>query len=86
MSTVTTRMRERAESRFQKNEALAVERRKAALEYESEAVALRKRTERLRALRLAKEEMDRQSAKAAAAMSPKANTRAPKRIRNAVPK
>lgn len=56
--------------RLKKNESLlALQRaqreadgKKAAAEYEQEAIALRARTEKLRALRLAKEEADRAAA------------------------
>jgi hypothetical protein len=85
MSTATKSMRDRAEARFEKNQAVALERQKATAEYESEAAALRKRTARLRALRLAKEETDRQAALDAAASAPAEKSRPAKRTRKKAP-
>ena len=59
---------ERAQAAFHKKEAQAREGATATAEYEAAAIAERAKTERLRALRLAKEEADR----AAAAKAPAA--------------
>jgi hypothetical protein len=50
---------ERAEASFKKKELQAREGAKAMAEYEAESIAVRKKTERLKALRLAKEESER---------------------------
>jgi hypothetical protein len=53
----STQIRDRAEANFKKLER-AEDGRKARIEYEAEAVAVRARTAQLRSLRLAKEAAD----------------------------
>ncbi len=55
MRTKSTQARERAESNFKKKERQAAEGATAMAEYEAQGRAIRERTARLRALRLAKE-------------------------------
>ena len=52
-------VRERAEASFTKKEQAAQEGQKARMQYEAEGRAVLEKTERLRALRLAKEQADR---------------------------
>jgi hypothetical protein len=62
--------RARAEASFKKKERMAVEGAKAMAEYQAQMIAVRERTARLRALRLAKEAEEartRQGARSAAA-------------------
>lgn len=54
--------RDRAEARLQKAMKADVVRKQAMSEYEAEAEARRKKTDRLRALRLEKEAVDREAA------------------------
>jgi hypothetical protein len=56
---------ERAQATFHRKEAQARDGMSAMAEYQAELIAERKKTERLRALRLAKEEADRAAAAAA---------------------
>jgi hypothetical protein len=63
---------ERAQATFHRKEAQARDGLTAMAEYQAELVAERKKTERLRALRLAKEEQDRIAAAAKAAATPPA--------------
>jgi len=65
---------ERAEAAFTKKEHQAREGAKAVAEYEAEGRAVRAKTERLRALRLAKEAADR---KAEAEKEPARKKRSP---------
>jgi hypothetical protein len=55
VATNSTQARERAESNFKKKERQAAEGATAMAEYEAQGRAIRERTARLRALRLAKE-------------------------------
>ena len=50
--------RERADMNFDKKELQKLDARKAMAEYDAEAIAARKKTERLRALRLARDAED----------------------------
>jgi hypothetical protein len=61
---------ERAQAAFHKKEAQAREGATATAEYKAAAQAERSKTERLRALRLAKEAVDEEAAAAAAAIKP----------------
>ncbi len=61
----STKDLERAQASFHRKEAQAREGVSAMAEYHAVIAAERKKTERLRALRLAKEEQDRQAAAAA---------------------
>ncbi len=73
---------ERAQAAFHRKEAQARDGLNAMAEYHAEQAAERKKTERLRALRLAKEEADRQAAvakTAAAAPKPAAKAAAKKK-------
>jgi hypothetical protein len=55
LSTKTVEQRERAEAKFERLQRVAEEGRIAMAEYKAAAIALRQKTERLRALRLAHE-------------------------------
>ncbi len=60
MKPNSERTRAQAEATFKKKERQAAEGRKAMAEYEAQALAVREKTARLRALRLAKEaELDK---------------------------
>ena len=67
-SPKNTKDMERAQAAFHKKAAQAREGATATAEYKAAGAAMRAKTERLKALRLAKEEADR---KAAAAVPPK---------------
>lgn len=56
VATTTKEMRERAEARFRKAEVAATAGQKARAEYDAEINAVRNRTARLRAERLAREQ------------------------------
>lgn len=72
---------ERAQATFDRKEAQAREGQTAMAEYLADIAAERKKTERLRALRLAKEEADRQAAAVkAAAAAAKAAAAQPKPV------
>ena len=66
----STKEMERAQAAFHKKEAQAREGATAMAEYKAAGAAERAKTERLRALRLAKEEQDRAAAAAKAAAAP----------------
>jgi hypothetical protein len=55
LSTKTVEQRERAEAKFERLQKVAEEGRIAMAEYKAAAIALRQKTERLRAIRLAHE-------------------------------
>ncbi len=74
----TPKEMERAQAAFHRKEAQAREGVTAMAEYHAVMAAERKKTERLRALRLAKEKQDRDAAEKAALEKPKA---APKKTR-----
>jgi hypothetical protein len=64
---------ERAQAAFHKKEMQQREGASATAEYNAASQAMRVKTERLKALRLAKEEQDRQAALAAPPPKPKAS-------------
>ena len=66
----STKDMERAQAAFHKKEVQAREGASAMAEYKAAGNAERAKTERLRALRIAKEAADREAAAAAAAASP----------------
>jgi hypothetical protein len=69
---------QKAERRFLETQKKTAERNKAMAEYQAEAKARAAKTARLRELRLAKEEADRNVAEEAAAAKPKRKPRAVK--------
>jgi hypothetical protein len=69
MADKPKQVRDRAEAQFKKTEQ-AAEGRAAAVEYRTDAVAMREKTARLRGLRLAKEAADAAAADAAGAERP----------------
>jgi len=69
-SPKNTKDMERAQAAFHKKAAQAREGATATAEYKAAATAMRAKTERLKALRLAKEEADRQAAAAKPAKAP----------------
>lgn len=70
----------RAEASFKKKEQQAKEGAKARMQYEAERHAVREKTVRLKALRLAKEAADKEAAAKAPAKTPaKTKTPAPKK-------
>lgn len=58
MAAAMKDVRERAEARFRKAEQAAIAGNKARAEYDAQQNAIRKRTDRLRAERLAREEKE----------------------------
>ena len=76
-----TREMERAQAAFHKKAAQAREGASATADYKAAHAAERAKTERLRALRLAKEAADRAAAEQAAAEKPKAAAAAKKKRR-----
>ncbi len=75
----STKDLERAQASFHRKEAQARDGANAMTEYHAEKAAERKKTERLRALRLAKEEADRQAAVAKATAAPEVKASAKKK-------
>ena len=68
-------MQAKAEASFKRKETQAREATKAMAEYEASQLATRAKTERLKALRLAKEAADREAATKEAATKPNAAAR-----------
>jgi len=58
LKTVSQQARDRAEAAFKKKEKQLREGKKAMAEYDAKGLAVREKTERLRALRLAREAAD----------------------------
>ena len=75
----STKDMERAQAAFHKKEVQAREGASAMAEYKAAGNAERAKTERLRALRVAKEAADREAAAAAAAAPPVAKGKAKKK-------
>jgi hypothetical protein len=63
--------RARAEASFKRKERQAIEGAKAMAEYEAQLIAVRERTARLRALRLAKQAEDAKRAKSSSPAAPR---------------
>jgi len=78
VSSKTPKDMERAQAAFHKKELQQREGATATAEYNAASIAMRAKTERLKALRLAKEEQDRAAAAAAPPPVPKGKAKAGK--------
>lgn len=77
------RVRLSAEARFKQKEERKTDAEKVWVEMAASRTAELAKTDRLRALRLAKEEADREAAAVAAAAAPPKKTRAPRKVKAA---